>query len=215
MLVLTALTSGSNADLVAGALHLFVPPRTTVLDMTYGTGGFWRADVRDRYPVIGIDATRPATLQADFEHLPFRPGAFGCVVFDPPYANNGGAHKDRTKAGVARTYNLQPGTSTKVIHRLYRNGIAEAARVLRGQGYLMVKCQNGVESGQRQWTAEYIHEVARRHGLRKVEELVYVQSHIPMVRHNPDIVPQQHARVNHSYLLVFRRPGYVGQPALL
>jgi hypothetical protein len=196
-----------NASLFEAHSRLYVPPGARVLDLTYGRGGFWAIPgTAERYRLVRIDAARSdrirPDLQADFRHLPVRTGAVDACVLDPPYANNGGPHRDG-EDGVHVTYNLQPGLSTAAIHALYQAGIAEAARVLRPHGVLMVKCQDGVESGRRHWTSDLVRCWAEAAGFEAVDRGVLVTPQPGRMRHTQ----QQHARTNHSFLWTFRVTG--------
>ena len=121
-------------------------------------------------------------------------------------ATNGGAHRDST--GVHTTYNLQPGLSTGDIHALYQAGIAEAARVLRPGGHLLVKSQDGIESGRRHWTTRLIAGWAECAGFEQVDQGVLVNDKLPRMRHPY----QEHARSNHSFLTTFRYHGNKPRP---
>lgn len=196
---------GRNSPLFAAHLGLYVAPGSTVVDLCHGRGIFWRGGLGERYRLVAVDNTvnehiHP-TLQADFRHLPIAAACADAVVLDPPYANNGGAHPAST--GVHTTYNLQPGLSTGAIHALYREGITEAARILRPGGHLLVKSQDGIESGRRHWTTDLIREWAECAGFEAIDQGVLVNPHPPRMRHKH----QQHARSNHSFLTTFKYHG--------
>lgn len=65
-----------------------------ILDATVNGGRFWRGSTR---PVIGLDIDgrhRPHVC-ADNSAMPFRPGIFDVVIYDPPHIPNQG--RDRAK----------------------------------------------------------------------------------------------------------------------
>lgn len=78
-LVLSAHT-GTNDQVFPQVLSLYVEPGSTVADVTYGRGVFWRAVPKDAYRLLASD------LQdgVDCRDLPYESGSIDCVVFDPP-----------------------------------------------------------------------------------------------------------------------------------
>jgi len=86
---------------------------------------------------------------------------------------------------------------------MYFRGMSEARRVLVSDGVLIVKCQDQIMSGRqyRQHISLWAWAVS---GLGFVDEdmFVLVSKSTPTMRHKY----QLHARKNHSYFLVFRRP---------
>lgn len=85
---------------------------------------------------------------------------------------------------------------------LYFKAGAEAKRVLRPEGTLIVKCQDEV-SANRQWLThvEIINEYERL-GFYCKDLFVIVRTNKPVVSR---LKKQEHARKNHSYFLVFVR----------
>ena len=78
-LVLSA-TTGSNQELFPQVLSLYVAPGSTVADITYGKGVFWRNIPPDWYRLQATDLTNGVDSRA----LPYKDGTIDCVVFDPP-----------------------------------------------------------------------------------------------------------------------------------
>jgi hypothetical protein len=85
---------------------------------------------------------------------------------------------------------------------LYRGAAREAARVLRDEGILIVKCQDEVCANRQRLThVELIVDFAPL-GFVAEDLFVLVRTNRPGVSRT---VRQVHARKNHSYFLVFRR----------
>lgn len=76
----------SSSETIARMIAVLFPDADTVLDLTYGNGGFWRP-MPARLTVTGIDINpgRAKDVVADFTRLPFKDGAFSLSIFDPPY----------------------------------------------------------------------------------------------------------------------------------
>ena len=203
---------GDNAPLFADIISLYVPEGALVLDMTYGNGNFWKGNgLPDHYRRVSMDYEKAADVCANFESPPFRAGIFGAVVFDPPYANNGGEHTGEMAEGIQKSYNLKPGLSWKDIQRLYAIGMFEAERLLAGSGILIVKCQDLVEGSKQRRMEHHVSWLADCLHLEDEDTFVLVNPHPPVMRHPY----QHHARKNHSYFRVWRKPGIAGQGALL
>lgn len=81
--------SGTSAQVVAKMLRVLFPDASTVCDMTFGSGSFWRGtDTGVMVTGIDINPDRARDVCADFTRLPFADGAFCVAIFDPPYLAN-------------------------------------------------------------------------------------------------------------------------------
>ena len=72
---------GSNEAVLPEILDLYVAPGSTVADVTYGKGVFWRNVPEDLYNLRATDLQ----TGVDCRDLPYEDGEIDCVVFDPPY----------------------------------------------------------------------------------------------------------------------------------
>lgn len=128
--------SGDNSDLIAEVARLWITPTDRVVDVTYGRGVFWRRLLDQK--VEGTDLITGTDCRA----LPYDDASVDVLVFDPPYQP---MHGDPTRSfGVGNSYNLA-ATALQTIDEvlgLYRDGIAEAARVVSSGGRILVKCQD-------------------------------------------------------------------------
>lgn len=84
-LVFTA-SVGGNADMFPSILSLYVPPGSTVADVTFGKGVFWKNVPPSLYKLLATDIRKGV----DSRRLPYKDEALGCVVFDPPYMHTPG-----------------------------------------------------------------------------------------------------------------------------
>jgi hypothetical protein len=92
---------GTNDQVFPHVLSLYVEPGSTVADVTFGKGVFWK-----KVPV-GVFDLRPTdiTTGTDCKNLPYADGEIDCVVFDPPYMHTPGGtahvdHQNYDGAGV-------------------------------------------------------------------------------------------------------------------
>lgn len=198
MPILTAKV-GTNADQFPDVLAIYAPEGSCILDMTYGRGVFWKRVDRSCYQVVTNDLSpaKDADYHEDFRHTSHADATFDMVVLDPPYA----AHGTPMKASIDNCYEggtLDVPMSSAGVRQLFADGIAEAHRLLKRGGILVLKVQDEIESGRQVWKhAEYLNV----EGWRTEDLFVMVQSTIPAQRW----LHQLHARKNHSYFVVLRK----------
>ncbi len=208
-LVLSSHTGGS-ADLFPSILALHVAPDSTVADVTYGKGVFWRQVPRDRYRLLATDLKSGVDCRA----LPYDGGSIDCLVLDPPYmeglfrratrhlAGNGTHAAFRERYSDGRASNDAGGGAKwhDAVVELYHAAAIEAHRVLREKGTLVVKCQDEVSANRQRLThVELINDFAAL-GFRAKDLFVLTRPNRPCVSR---LIRQEHARKNHSYFLVF------------
>ncbi len=198
---------GSNEQLFPHILNLHVPRGSTVADVTYGKGVFWKRVEAGAYKVLATDIA----TGVDCRDLPYRNESIDCVVLDPPYMEGfyrprkgslagSGSHSTFRNAysnGVAM--DTGPRYHAAVVDMYFRSG-KEAFRVLRPYGVLIVKCQDEVSANMQNLThVELINEFTE-YGFHAKDLFVLVRTNRPAVSR---ILRQKHARKNHSYFLVF------------
>ncbi len=202
----------TNAEVFPKILKLHVPLFSTVADVTYGKGVFWRNVPEGNYNVLATDLK----TGVDCRNLPYEKSSIDCVVLDPPYMegllrensnHRGGAgthvsfreaYSDNGKAKIQAK--PTSGRWHAAVRNLYVSAGLEAYRVMRKKGILIVKCQDEV-SANKQWLThvEIITEYANM-GFYAKDLFVVVRKNKPSVSR---IIRQVHARKNHSYFLVF------------
>lgn len=207
----------NNADVFPRILQLHVPIGSTVADVTYGKGVFWRNVPENIYNLLPTDIK----TGTDCRDLPYDDATIDCVVLDPPYMEGllrentnhwagAGTHvsfRDAYSEGennpngdnAKKTKAKKPKWHAAVLD-LYVTAGKESYRVLRKDGILIVKCQDEV-SANKQWLThvEIINEYAPM-GFYAKDLFVVVRQNKPAVSR---IKKQVHARKNHSYFLVF------------
>ena len=169
-----------------------------VLDCTYGRGNFWTDELKSRINLVSVDAYTPASVKADYRHLPFRAESFDVVVFDPPYAKRPGTSmKESIASPFGLATELAPMGNLALMQDYYC--VAEQAlSLLRPRGILILKCQDEIESGKQRFNHVPLLSIP---GYICEDLFVLVQQGIPAMR-----VPYQlHARKNHSYFVVQRK----------
>jgi len=194
---------GTSDEVFPYVLSLYVAPGSVVADVTYGRGVFWRHVPHDAYTLLASDLE----TGVDCRNLPYPHESLDCVVFDPPYMHTPGGSAHVNHQNYESYYKNNRRNAEKKGHEavldLYFAGAREAWRVLRTEGIFIVKCQDEVCARQQRLThVEIINEV-QTYGFVTEDLFVMMRRGKPGVSR---IRTQAHARKNHSYFLVFRKP---------
>lgn len=205
--VRSAYISG-NAEVFSQILSLHVPEGSTVADVTWGKGVFWKSVPENLYTIL------PSDLKTgiDARNLPYKNSSLDCVVLDPPYME-GLFRKSKDHLAGAGTYtafrehysngNACDGNAPKwhaAVLDLYFKAGREAHRVLRDYGVFIVKCQDEVSANRQNLThVEIINEFEKMSFYTK-DLFIVVRQNKPGISR---LKKQVHARKNHSYFLVF------------
>lgn len=204
--VMSAYVSG-NSEVFPQILKLHVPEGSKIADVTYGGGVFWKKVDLSRYELLASDIADGV----DCRSLPYADDSLDAMVLDPPYmegllrANK--AHKagGGTHSAFRNYYSNGDEKSSgpkwhAAVTDLYFRAGAEAHRVLRDAGVIIVKCQDEV-SANRQWLT-HVEIISNYEALG-----FYTKDLFVVVRQNKAgmsrLLKQVHARKNHSYFLVF------------
>ena len=201
---------GSNADVFPHVLDLHVPAGSTVADVTWGKGAFWRQVPAGRYQVLDTDLQ----TGVDCRDLPYADGEIDCVVLDPPYMEglfrSSPAHLAGSGTHAAFRSSYSDGRPTAVtegapkyhdaVVDLYLKAGKEAHRVLRDFGVFVVKCQDEVSANRQRLTHVELINAYEDAGFYCKDLFIVVRPNRPGVTR---LLKQEHARKNHSYFLVF------------
>ncbi len=205
----------TNAAMIADVAWLGYLQRTdTILDPTWGSGGWWRAWRPLDGIIWGLDLTHvrsvlngekdTAKLHSgwDFRAMFFGDESFDAVAFDPPYVSVGGRDTSGIKDMHAAYGMNEAPKSPQGVQDDINAGLAECYRVVKRGGIVLVKCQDYVTSGKL-WLGTH-HTLAYALGLGF--EVVDRLEHISGPRPQPPGRRQVHAHRNLSTLFVLRRP---------
>jgi hypothetical protein len=207
--------AGRNAELFPRILALHVPPGATIADVTYGQGVFWQQVPPGRYRLLPSDLA----TGTDCRTLPHADASIDALVLDPPYMEGLLREKAETRGGLGSHVGLRAyyaaggetpsGPSTPGVGRwhqavldLYLGAAAEARRVLRDHGILIVKCQDEVSANRQELTHVQIVTGLAALGFYARDLFVLLRANRPGVAR---LKRQVHARKNHSYFLVFQK----------
>lgn len=170
-------------------------------DMTFGNGGFWDELEKPKF-CFDIEPLHESVQKADSRLLPLDSCSLSNCVFDPPfltYVKNGRDHKG---GAVAMTKRFGGYYTYKDLEDHYRDSISEAYRVLKKNGVLVFKCQDIIHNHMMHCTHSKVIWMADIEGFRLLDLFVLAaKSRMP----GPQKGQQRHARIFHSYFLVFKK----------
>jgi hypothetical protein len=195
--------AGTNDEIFPFVLSLYVKPGSTVADVTYGKGVFWRRVPKEAYNLLVSDLE----LSIDCRKLPYDDNSIDCVVFDPPYMHTPGGSAHIGHQNYENYYKNNRANSDKKYHEavldLYFKAGREARRVLREGGIYIVKCQDEVCANRQRLTHVELIVEFQQYGFVTEDLFVVVRTGRPGVSR---LIKQSHARKNHSYFIVFLKP---------
>jgi len=184
--------TGTNADLIARIAPLYLTG--SVLDVTYGRGGWWRRFRPEPFTFHDIELDG-----VDFTALPHADRSFDAVCFDPPYIPQGGTNHDAKNFHEA--FGLRQRSQSE-LYDLFADGIAECARVT--DQWLLVKCMDYVNSGRLNLGHMKMIDFGKAHRL-SVHDLIIHHSGGGLGGWN--VTEVKRAQRVHSYLIVFDAKG--------
>ncbi|MDD9863302.1 MAG: DNA methyltransferase [Gammaproteobacteria bacterium] len=204
---------GTNADVFPDILKLHIPEGTTIADVTYGKGVFWRNVPQGLYDLHPSDIETGTDCRA----LPYDDRSLGAVILDPPYMEGFYRNTGRGEKAGSGTHNTfrnyySQGKEAQgdgprwhdAVLAMYFDALAEAHRVLRDKGILVVKCQDQVCANTQRLTHVDIINYAADLSFYCKDLFVVVRPNAPAVSR---LLTQNHARKKHSYFLVLVKNG--------
>lgn len=223
MPVLAADSWPTNAALIRAVARLgYLREHDTVLDPTFGEGGWWKV-----WRPRNIVARNRAADGSDFRKLDdLTDATFDAIAYDPPYVCPGGRDTSTIKPMHER-YGMNERTATDdpefgtpaELQQMIDDGLTEMWRLVRPaetvnlhatrpNGIVLVKCKDYIWGG-RLWAGT--HQTlchADDLGFECWDRFEHLSGTGPQPAFNRDGSPrpQRHARRNLTTLLVLRRP---------
>lgn len=189
-------------EILAQILRLYIPSGRFDLDATYSKGAFY-ADGSVPKPILKFDLNpqREDCQKADCRHLPLASGSIGSMILDPPFLATTGKSLNRAEGNLMlRRFGVYPNEQS--LQNLYRDAIAEAYRLLKLKGILVLKCQDKVSSGKQYMMHCLIYNWAVECGFIAVDLFVLLARSRLIANWQRN---QKHARKYHSYFWVFEK----------
>jgi len=201
----------SQDQLISAIIKLYVPAGFDC-DMTYGRGGFWRTAARPPH-CFDILPTAGFVVKADTCKLPLVSCSITSAIFDLPFLCyvSGGRALDRpnptSKPDSVMSQRFGGYWSYEELSEHYRGTLREANRILKPAGILAVKCQDIIYNHHIRPTHASIIQWASDLTFRLTDILILINSKkiLPVLAAKHGRQRQQHARIQHSYFLIFRK----------
>lgn len=193
--------AATNEEMLARIFDLYCRPGMAIADPTWGNGVFYKKVDLSRYAFHGTDLTQD---DIDMRDLPYPDASLDVIVLDPPYRYV--EDKSHRKETIERCYNTESVRGSgghDGVMGLYRDGMREAARVLKVGGYLIVKCQDTITDGKQQWVHVDLLAHGGEIGAPCIDMAVVTPSAVPPTRWKV----QRSLRKGHSYFLIYRKGG--------
>jgi len=189
-----------QSDILNGIMKLYAQDGFDC-DSTYGKGGFYKKIAPPKYR-FDISPQVEGVEKACSRMLPLESASIGSLVFDPPFLTyvragregNGSMIMSRQFSGYWRYDELEDH---------YKESISEAYRVLKKGGILVFKCQDIIHNHKMHCTHANVICWAESEGFNLLDLFVLpAKSRLP----SPNRAgTQKHARIFHSYFLVFKK----------
>jgi hypothetical protein len=171
-------------------------------DLTFGNGSFWKTLPKPPH-CYDLEPTAEGVKAGSSIKIEHPDRSLGHTVFDPPFL---------TYVRAGRTGNGKMIMSGRFsgywrydeLEAHYKGTLQECARVLRGGATLTFKCQDIVHNHKLHPTHINVVQWASEFGLRLKDIFILAAKHrLPAPNRNGS---QKHARIFHSYFLVFEQP---------
>lgn len=200
----------SQDQIISAIITLYVPNGFDC-DMTYGRGGFWRVAARPPH-CFDIVPTADHVIKADTCSLPLASGEITSAVFDLPFLCyvSGGRVLNRpnptSSPDSIMSQRFGGYWTYEELSEHYKGTLREAKRILKPAGILVVKCQDIIYNHHIRPTHASVIQWAAELSFRLVDLFILVNNHkilpVKAAKHGRQV--QRHARIKHSYFLIFR-----------
>lgn len=166
-------------------------------DVTYGSGVFYKNRKRPEY-CFDLDPKFDFVVEADSRKLPLESASINSLMFDPPfltYIRNDSIMKRR----------FSGYWSYDELESHYKGTLKEAYRVLRKKGILVVKCQDLIHNHTMHPT--HVNVINWTKDMFQIKDIFILAAkhRMPTNPRHKGNQTQKHARIFHSYFLVFKR----------
>lgn len=174
-------------------------------DVTYGNGGFYE-NISQPIFKFDIQPQNKETIKSCSTKLPLQKESIDSLIFDPPfltYIKQGREHNSIMAKRFSGYWSYED------LKEHYFGTIKEAARVIKYKGVFIIKCQDIIHNHKLHCTHNLVINECENNDFRLKDLFILLAKHRMPVNTKGK---QQHARVFHSYFLVFeklRRKNYV------
>jgi tRNA G10 N-methylase Trm11 len=169
-------------------------------DITYGNGRFYK-NINEPLLKFDIDPQTNGVVKASSTELPVDSNSIDSIVFDPPFLTyvKSGRYGNGSMVMANRFGGYWKYDELK---EHYINTLKECSRVLKKKGKIVFKCQDIIHNHRIHCTHFNVIQWAEELHFRLRDMFILTAKHrMPCNKSGK----QQHARIFHSYFLVFEK----------
>jgi tRNA G10 N-methylase Trm11 len=196
----------TNAEILTGIEKLHCPDGFEC-DVTFGNGTFWKGRDKPEH-CFDITPLHDGVIEADSCNLPLEDQSLNNIVFDPPflcYVSQGRDNEAASGKKAVMSKRFGGYWAYQELEDHYRGTLKEASRVLKKKGVIVVKCQDIIHNHKMHATHVNVCNWATEYGFRLLDLFVLTaKARMPLKAAPHGKQTQRHARVYHSYFLVFK-----------
>lgn len=198
---MTIKSISDNQDEILNNIISLHCPDGIECDVTYGNGVFYK-NIKQPIFKFDIDPQCDDVDEASSDCLPLADRCINSIMFDPPFLTY--VRQGREGNGNMIMSNRFAGYWTyDELSDHYQNTIVEAQRVLKKNGILIVKCQDIIHNHKMHCTHVNVIDWAEWNEFRLLDLFILAAKHrLPAPNRKGK---QKHARIFHSYFLVFKK----------
>jgi hypothetical protein len=169
-----------------------------ILDATINNGRIWgRGKSRYKYTGMDIDPSVHPDIIGDNTAMPFADESWDIIVYDPPHTGDQGKSKFARVYGTALAANSRGGLA-----HTYPAFLAEARRVLRREGTLLVKLSDCTHRCRFHYATAEFYLAAREFGFELQGNHILPRKSVII---DPKWKKATHPRQNHCTWMVFKK----------
>lgn len=168
-------------------------------DVTYGNGAFYKEVEKPKYK-YDIEALSDGVKVCCSTDIPLKDNHINSLMFDPPfltYVREGREHGSKKGKKAIMSSRFGGYWTYKQLTLHYRKTIDEAYRCLNKKGIFIIKCQDIIHNHKMHCT--HYNVIKWAEDLFRLKDMFILTAKNRINRK----VKQQHARIYHSYFLVF------------
>jgi hypothetical protein len=193
--------SENQEEIIRSIIELHAPAGIQC-DVTFGNGSFYK-NIRRPELCFDIQPLADFVIQADSAHIPKPENTIQSIMFDPPFL---------TYIRAGREHNSIMGKRFSgywtygELEEHYKSTLRDVSRVLVLGGKMIFKCQDIIHNHRMHCTHFNVILWAKEYGLELCDMFVLcARNRIPIRAAKHGNQSQKHARIYHSYFLVFEK----------
>lgn len=183
------------------AIQTLYCPKGFECDLTFGNGGFYNKEINRPKLCFDIKPKQDFVEKKDATNTFLKSESLNNVIVDLPFLPY---IRETHKALMAKRFSGYWQYSELI--EAYKKTLKEASRILINKGILVFKCQDVILNHR--YAPTHVHSIkwAKEVGLSIEDIFILVATHrMPVKAASHGIQTQKHARVFHSYFLIFKK----------